>query len=236
MGKPLPRNCCDTIRNNGGNVLVDCVQLPLFQTDVRVFDFAPYEDKVDLVSGGPPCQPFSRGGRHCGFDDSRDLFPEAVRAVAATRPRDLLFDNVKVLTRRAFRGYFDCITLSLPYPGQVLPVGERWESRVDRLRKLHASGSWVDLRYNVFSQVLNAADFGVPQHRERVFFVGFRSDLGVDWRYPEATHSREALLWDQYRSKEYLERHGVAVLDSADHSGVLRAASSNGRLSGLGEP
>ena len=213
------RDCCDTIRNNQGNVLIDCVQLPLFQTDVRVFDFAPYEDRIDLVSGGPPCQPFSRGGKHRGRDDSRDLFPEAVRAVAATRPKAFLFENVKGLTREAFREYFEYVTLSLSYPGQVIAEGEAWESHLGTLKKLHTGNGHVDLRYNVVSEVLNAANFGVPQHRERVFFVGFRSDLDVEWSYPEATHSREALLWEQYRSKEYLERHDVAMLDAIDNSG-----------------
>ncbi|WP_294390522.1 DNA cytosine methyltransferase [uncultured Sphingomonas sp.] len=59
-------------------------------------------------------------------------------------------------------------------------------------------------------KVLNAANYGVPQKRERVFFVGFRSDLGVKWSFPRETHGRDALLWSQHRSGDYWERHGVA--------------------------
>jgi DNA (cytosine-5)-methyltransferase 1 len=58
--------------------------------------------------------------------------------------------------------------------------------------------------------VLNAANYGVPQKRERVVFVGFRSDLGVQWRFPDETHSLEALLWDQRNTGEYWDRHKVS--------------------------
>jgi DNA (cytosine-5)-methyltransferase 1 len=74
----------------------------------------------------------------------------------------------------------------------------------------------------VVNRVLNAADFGVPQRRERVVFVGFRSDTGIRWNFPEKTHSLEALLWAQCRSGEYWDRHRVAAehrnLDIRFHS------------------
>ena len=60
---------------------------------------------------------------------------------------------------------------------------------------------------------MNAADYGVPQRRERVFFVGFREDLGIEWSFPDATHSADALIWDQAISGEYWERLGVAKRD-----------------------
>ena len=59
------------------------------------------------------------------------------------------------------------------------------------------------------TQVLNAANFGVPQKRERVFFVGFRENLGIRWNFPLKTHSQEALFWDQIHG-DYWERHDVA--------------------------
>ena len=58
--------------------------------------------------------------------------------------------------------------------------------------------------------MLNAADYGVPQKRERVFFVGFRADLGVDWSLPEPTHGADALLWDKYKTGDYWGRHRIA--------------------------
>jgi DNA (cytosine-5)-methyltransferase 1 len=57
--------------------------------------------------------------------------------------------------------------------------------------------------------VLNAANYGIPQKRERVVFVGFRSDLGIDWSFPDATHSLEALLWEQ-NTGQYWDRWEIA--------------------------
>src|SRR5688572_32370446 len=68
--------CCDTIRENqkrAGSVVTDWL---LEQGDVRKVDFSEYEGKVDLISGGPPCQPFSMGGKHKAYDDARDMFPQ----------------------------------------------------------------------------------------------------------------------------------------------------------------
>jgi DNA (cytosine-5)-methyltransferase 1 len=62
----------------------------------------------------------------------------------------------------------------------------------------------------VVREVLNAANYGVPQKRERVFFVGFRSDLGINWSFPKPTHSLDALLFDQRMGGNYWERHGIA--------------------------
>jgi DNA (cytosine-5)-methyltransferase 1 len=64
------------------------------------------------------------------------------------------------------------------------------------------------LRYDVHARLLNAADHGAPQRRERVFFVGFRADLEIDWRFPPSTHGRDALLRDQ-ASGAYWDRHGL---------------------------
>ena len=67
--------------------------------------------------------------------------------------------------------------------------------------------------YHVVYRVLNAADFGVPQRRERIIFVGFRNNLSVRWSFPNPTHSADRLLWDQVRSEIYWDRHRVAVDD-----------------------
>ena len=69
----------------------------------------------------------------------------------------------------------------------------------------------VGLTYNVVSQVLNAADFGVPQKRERVFIVGFRDDLDVLWLFPEPTHSLDGLLESQWLSDDYWDRHEISA-------------------------
>ena len=72
---------------------------------------------------------------------------------------------------------------------------------------------------------MNAANYGVPQKRERVFFVGFRSDLGVEWSFPLETHSREALLWDKFKGGGYWDRHAVGKRHrSLDKTGIQLAS------------
>jgi DNA (cytosine-5)-methyltransferase 1 len=58
--------------------------------------------------------------------------------------------------------------------------------------------------------VLNAADYGVPQKRQRVFFIGFRSDIGVRWSFPEPTHSEDALLVSKWVDGAYWDEHGIS--------------------------
>lgn len=203
------RYCCDTIRENKERGIESVSRWKLTEGDVREIDFRPYEGQIELVSGGPPCQPFSLGGRHRAYNDARDMFPEAIRAVRQTRPKAFVFENVKGLTRAAFRNYFEYIRLQLEHPNVAARPGEPWTDHLARLERHHTSGVRDDLHYRVVTRVLNAADYGVPQKRERVVFVGFRDDLGVEWTFPEETHRPDALLWDQTRG-DYWDRHEVA--------------------------
>ena len=202
------RYCCDTIRENKDRGVLPVVNWPLHEGDVREFDFSRFEDSVDLVSGGPPCQPFSLGGKHRGNADHRDMFPEAVRAIREIRPRAFILENVKGLTRASFASYFEYICLQLSFPEVTAKQDEDWCDHLSRLEAHQTSGSYRGLHYNLVYRVLNAADFGVPQRRERVFLVGFRSDLGVAWSFPEGLHSSDALLWSQTHG-DYWDRHGV---------------------------
>lgn len=201
--------CCDTIRENQVRGIKAVRNWCVTQGDVRDVDFRPFEGKVRLVSGGPPCQPFSLGGKHGAYDDARDMFPQAIRAVRQAQPEAFIFENVKGLTRTAFRNYFEYIKLQLEHPEIKGGRGEDWADHLARLEQHHTSGSRSGLNYRVVSQILNAANYGVPQKRERVFFVGFREDLGMSWSFPMPTHSHDALLLDQ-GSGDYWERHEVA--------------------------
>ncbi len=182
------------------------------QSDVRAINFSVHQDKIDLVTGGPPCQPFSLGGKHKGFDDERDMWPEAVRAVRETRPKAFIFENVKGLTRASFATYLSYITLQLRFP-ELVRRGDDWQDHLARLEKHQTSKSRGGLRYRVLFRVLNAADYGVPQKRERVVFVGFRSDLDIEWSFPNATHSSDSLLWEQCQTSDYWERHKLRKRD-----------------------
>lgn len=193
--------CCQTLRENRRG-------WDIREGDVRSFDYREYEGKIDLVTGGPPCQPFSVGGKHRGHDDDRDMFPAAVSVVNQVRPRAFIFENVKGLTRSTFTSYFEYVKLQLKYPSLKKKRSEDWIQHLSRLEEYETKGRYRGLSYNVIARVLNAANYGVPQKRERVFLVGFRNDQGVDWHFPEATHSRDALLWAQV-TEEYWDQHKI---------------------------
>lgn len=223
------RYCCDTIRENQAREVSAVSDWELIEGDVRSVDFSRHEGRLDLVSGGPPCQPFSMGGRHRAYDDARDMFPQAIRAVRQAKPRAFIFENVKGLTRASFRNYFEYVRLQLEHPEISIRADESWEHHLGRLERHQTSGARSGLHYRVVTRVLNAANYGVPQKRERVFFVGFRDDLNVEWNFPAETHSREALLWDQ-SSGEYWERHSVARRDRAGLPSSVSARPSGGEL------
>ncbi len=201
---------CDTIRENQRRDHILVADWPLYQGDVRDYDYRAITQSVDLVAGGPPCQPFSLGGKHKAFNDERDMFPEAVRAIRELRPRAFVFENVKGLTRQSFASYFSYIYLRLCYPEHIRKNGEEWKHHLERLERHHTAGKCAGLQYRVVYRLVNAANYGIPQRRERVFFVGFRSDIHEEWAFPEATHTEAALLYDQYATGEYWDRHKVA--------------------------
>lgn len=114
--------------------------------DVRGVDWRPLRGDVDVVHGGPPCQPFSMAGRQRGHADPRDMFPEFVRTVRETYPRAFVAENVPALLNAKFASYVERTIVG--------PLSQR---------------------YHVRQFVLHAEAFGVPQIRRRVIFVGFRS-------------------------------------------------------------
>ena len=125
--------------------------------DAHTVDLAPFAG-VDLVCGGPPCQPFSSAGKGGGESDERDGWPAFLRAVRVLRPRFVLAENV--------RGFlFDKFT---PY-------------RLRIQRELEGMG------YRLRVGLLNSADFGVPQTRERVFILGARQGERLP-PWPAKTH------------------------------------------------
>ncbi|WP_428427299.1 DNA cytosine methyltransferase [Pararhizobium sp.] len=207
--------CVDTIRENQRLGMQAVKGWKVKHGDVRDVDFSVFKEKIGLVSGGPPCQPFSMGGKHAAYDDARDMFPQAIRAVRQSSPQAFIFENVKGLTRASFRNYFEYIRLQLTHPDIVKATDESWHDHLSRLEQHHTSGSREGLNYRVVTQLLNAANYGIPQKRERVFFIGIREDLGKSFHFPQETHSRESLLWDQVNG-EYWERHRVAKKNRPD--------------------
>jgi DNA (cytosine-5)-methyltransferase 1 len=223
------KDACETLRENAARAALPGTSTwNVVQGDVRAIKYGGL-GTIDLVAGGVPCQPFSIGGKHQGMSDPRDMFPEFVRAVRELRPRAFIVENVKGLLRESFSTYFGYVLLQLSFPTIARKPSESWLDHLRRLERAKTSGAKAEPRYNVVFELLNAADYGVPQTRERVFIVGFRSDLGIEWSFPQRTHSREALLRDQFVTGDYWRRHGLrrpAAFKQArsESSSLLRTA------------
>lgn len=200
---------CTTIRENVNADYPLVRGLQVLEGDVQKVDWrgVPGAGDVDLITGGPPCQPFSLGGKARSADDPRDMFPATTAVIEALRPRAFVIENVRGLTRASFSDYFEFIRLRLQHPEIRAREGEAWTEHARRLQKEHTSVR-SDLTYKLVTKVVDAADFGVPQRRHRVFIVGFRSDVDADWSFPSPTHSAVALLNDQLTGA-YWDRHGV---------------------------
>ncbi|MGI5867864.1 MAG: DNA cytosine methyltransferase [Kiritimatiellia bacterium] len=174
-------HACETLRLNFPPEIVH-------EVDIRSFDFSRF-GSVEAIAGGPPCQPFSLGGLAKAHKDHRDMFPEATRAITELAPRGFIFENVKGLLRQSFSEYFQYIILRLTYPTFHKADGEHWKEHLARLQSLSYQ-NYTGLKYQVQYKLLNSADYGVPQVRERVFIVGLRDDVATPWNWPKPTHAR----------------------------------------------
>lgn len=203
---------CDSVRQNQLRGFPLVGDWPLNEGDVRGADWDAIPQGIELLAGGPPCQPFSMGGKHKAHDDSRDMFPATVDIVRRLRPQAFIVENVKGLTRASFANYYQYILLQLEFPESPRRKREDWFDHLMRLQQIKSArgAQGQALTYNVVPTLVNAANYGIPQKRERVFIIGFRSDLGIDWHFPAATHSEDALIHSQWVSGAYWERHGVA--------------------------
>ncbi|MCL2768876.1 MAG: DNA (cytosine-5-)-methyltransferase, partial [Solirubrobacterales bacterium] len=133
--------------------------------DVRAVDWREYRGRIEVLHGGPPCQPFSTAGRQRGHTDERNMLPEFVRAVREVRPRAFVAENVPALAGQKFAPYLKKAFLG--------PLSRHY--RVVRFR-------------------LSAHEFGLPQVRHRVFFVGFLEETdAARFILPSPTHRADHL-------------------------------------------
>lgn len=178
------------------------------QTDIRGYRYT--HSNIDLLTGGPPCQPFSAAGKSNGALDPRDMFPEAIRATRELLPKAFIFENVRGLTRPLFQHYLQYILLQLQNPSLMQKTGENWTDHLSRLQRVSPSAH----EYCVNIHLVNAADYGIPQKRERVFIVGFKNPTAAfQWSLPAPTHSQAALLLDQSDHGTYWEQYEVPTKD-----------------------
>ena len=204
-------DACKTLRANYPPEIVH-------EEDIRNFTFSGYKD-IDVIAGGPPCQPFSLGGKAKGWNDERDMFPHAISSIRSFAPKAFMFENVKGLLRQSFAEYFNYIILQLTYP-EVPLKSDNWKQNLSALERVHTTGNYKGLKYNVVYRMVNAANYGVPQKRERVIIVGIRDDLGVSWNFPEETHSEDALLWEKYVTMDYWDKHNLTPSENEIKKGL----------------
>ncbi|MDP5115831.1 MAG: DNA cytosine methyltransferase [Burkholderiaceae bacterium] len=157
--------------------------------DVTIFNAKKYKNKVDLLVGGSPCQAFSMVGKRLGLEDTRGtLFYEFARIVDECKPKVFIYENVKGLLNH--------------------DEGKTWQVVQDVFQ---------ELGYKIFSQTLNSKDFGIPQHRERIFVIAFKDKKEV-FDFPkkiELHHSMQDFLEDYIDSKYYLKEKGIKFVTSS---------------------
>lgn len=202
-------SCCETLRQNRANNVPHVRDWEIVEADIGKLDFSKYVG-IELLSGGPPCQPFSQAGKRNGRSDTREMFPHFIRAIRECEPKSFIIENVRGLLHRQFSSYFTYIVLQLRFPHIERRKGEKWTEHRARLERQYTAGRYSGPQYQVIWQMLNATDFGLGQHRHRVFIVGIRADLGIEYSFPTSTHTREALWRDQWLTGDYWERHGIS--------------------------
>ncbi|WP_432161505.1 DNA cytosine methyltransferase [Streptomyces sp. NRRL F-5630] len=189
---------------------------PLYPGDVRDLDLSAFQGEVDVLAGGPPCQPFSAGGVAKGDEDKRNMFPAMFKAVREMRPKAVICENVRGLLRPSFAEYFQYIQneLCLPFEKRVDEV--KWQDHNAHLTRILDRLFDEDRdpdHYKVVVVPVNAAKYGVPQVRNRVMIVAFRADLGVDVdafeKYVTTERFSEAALFRSMRDEDgpYWKRH-----------------------------
>lgn len=156
-------------------------------SDIREFHADPYRGQVDLLVGGAPCQAFSMVGKRLGFEDARGtLFYEFARLIKESEPKVFIFENVKGLYNH--------------------DKGRTWSVMCDIFQ---------ELGYQIYYRVLNSKDYGIPQHRERVFCVGFKKKTKFAFPAPIPLEYRMYdFLEDYIDSKYFLGDKGVKFVTS----------------------
>lgn len=163
-------SCCDTLRANFPDTPVIEGDITKITSDeiMRAAKLAPLE--CDVVIGGPPCQSFSLAGKRMGMDDPRGLLIlEFARVVRDVLPKTFVLENVKGMANWAGGKAIEAILNE--FSNEITFEGKRY-------------------KYKLKYQVLKASNYGVPQHRERLFIVGSR--IGKSFIFPEPTHQSTA--------------------------------------------
>ena len=164
------KSCCDTLKKNNPDLNVIHGDITKIKTTEILKRGGLKKTEPALVIGGPPCQSFSLAGKRMGMDDSRGLLVlEFIRVVRESLPKVFVMENVKGMVNwekgKAIQAIMNEISEPIIFDG-------------------------IQYSYDVSIAVLNAADYGAPQFRERVFLVGNR--MGKKFQFPEPTHCNQS--------------------------------------------
>jgi len=164
------KSCCETLKKNNPDLKVIHADISTVKTNDILKVGGLKVTEPALIIGGPPCQSFSLAGKRMGMEDSRGkLVLEFIRVVRESLPKVFVMENVKGMVNwekgRAIQAIMNEIADPITYEG-------------------------MEYSYDVSMAVLNAADYGVPQFRERVFLVGNR--VGKKFQFPEPTHGNQS--------------------------------------------
>ena len=167
--------------------------------DIRFIDGKKFKNKVDLFVGGSPCQSFSIMGKRGGLGDTRGtLFYDYARLIKEIQPKVFIFENV---------------------PGMIVhDNGKTWKV----IQEVFDS-----LNYKIYSSILNAKDYGIPQERRRLFVVGFNNKKvkNINFEFPKPIPLKTKMfdyLEDSVDTKHYLGKKGFEFCTNPKYSGRVR--------------
>ncbi|PID80226.1 MAG: DNA (cytosine-5-)-methyltransferase [Clostridiales bacterium] len=136
----------------------------LIKKDIRKLTAEDIPDNIDGIIGGPPCQSWSEAGALRGIEDNRgQLFYDYIRLLKSIKPKFFLAENVSGM------------------------LANRHSDAVKNIIKM-----FNEAGYDVTVDLVNSSDYGVPQDRKRVFYIGFRKDLNIQFDFPKPTTPRKA--------------------------------------------
>lgn len=178
----------------------------LIEGDIRQINDTDFPDEIDGIIGGPPCQSWSEAGALRGINDLRGkLFFEYIRILRSKKPKFFLAENVSGM------------------------LANRHSEAVKNILRM-----FKDSGYNVTLTLVNAKDYGVAQERKRVFYIGFRNDLGIDFKFPKGSTTDNSkkltlrdIIWD-------LQYNAVPTADKNYHN--PKAVNSNEYFTGAYSP
>ncbi|RGQ06488.1 DNA cytosine methyltransferase [Blautia obeum] len=171
----------------------------LIEGDIRKVNETEFPEDIDGIIGGPPCQSWSEAGALRGINDARgQLFFDYIRILRSVKPKFFLAENVSGM------------------------LANRHSEAVQNILAL-----FEECGYDVTMTLVNAKDYGVPQERKRVFYIGFRKDLNIEFKFPKGSTADDEkkitlrdTIWDlQFTAipAEDKNKHNPAAINNNEY-------------------